>query len=84
MSRCSPQGESGQKTKIREKYRFPMQRIGFYIVKKGYFVRFDRMVDLAGNARVKCLTLMRRAIRLFGKLLYPNKHGGSFDAHELC
>jgi len=47
----------------------------FYIVKKGCFVRFIVLDDLAGNARVKCLTLMRRTFRLTG---------GSFDAHELC
>ena len=48
-------------------------RRGVYIVKKGRFVRFG--FELAGDARVKCLTLMRKRSAVTG---------GSFDAHELC
>lgn len=45
---------------------------GFYIVKKGRFVRFG--FELASDARVKCLTLAS------GR----SPFGGSFDAHEFC
>ncbi len=49
----------------REKHRFPStSRSEFHIVKKGCFVRFIHLNDLAGNARVKMSNLRALTVRL--------------------